>query len=59
MQTQPPALQVVSIVLELTLKDAAGIGLVILARMWRYIRLGHGFIEAQHKKGHGGIGGTH
>eukprot|EP00729_Bicosta_minor_P001048 gene1048-25325_t len=59
-------LALVSIILELNFSRDSKFGIIILARMWRYIRLGHGFIEAQHKKhaaeGHqkhhdGGAGG--
>jgi len=46
------AIVVTSIVLEIIYEDNSNAGLIILARLWRYIRLAHGAHEALHRKSH-------
>lgn len=47
---------IVSIALELQYGSNSELGLILLARMWRYVRLAHGAHEAQHKKAHDSAG---
>merc|ERR1711908_119724 len=50
---------VISIAFEISFTEDSEVGLILLARFWRYIRLFHGGHEAQHQHSSGKHGNDH